>query len=71
MTLPCISGHWAGDQFVAGSPSFEPNDEYDQRMNAITEARNSLDDAEIALDRGLQAACDQHMADAMNCLVPA
>lgn len=69
--LPCVSDHRSGDEFNPQSPSFEPDAEYDERMEAITAARAALDDAEIALDKGQFGVCDINMAEAMNCLVPA
>lgn len=69
--LPCVSDHRRGDESIPGSPSFEPNTEYDERMDAITAARAALDDAEIALDKGQFGVCDINMAEAMNSLVPA
>ena len=71
MNARCISDYRPGDEFIAGSPSFEPDDEYDERMESIQYARNALDEAEAALDRGQYALADQHMADAMSGLVPA
>lgn len=73
MTPRCISDYRPGDELLHGSPSFEPDSEYDDRMESITAARNALLEAEQALDdtRGPQLGlCDQHMADAMNALVP-
>ena len=70
----CSSDYRRGDEFLPGSPSFEPDSEYDERMYAITDARDALDAAEASLDdtHGPQLGlCDQHMADAMNALVPA
>lgn len=69
--MKCISDYRAGDEFNPQSPSFEPNPEYDERMQAIEAARAALDDAEEALDNGWFARCDQEMASAMSCLVPA
>lgn len=69
--MKCISDYRTGDELVPGSPSFEPDAEYDERMEQIREARLALDEAEEALDSGSYALCDQHMADAMSALVPA
>jgi hypothetical protein len=71
MNPRCISDYRTGDEFLAGSPSFEPDADYDERMESIQYARNALDEAEAALDKGQMALCDQHMADAMSGLVPA
>ena len=71
MATPCISAHRPGDQHLAGSPSFEPNAEYDERLAAIDAARDALDDAEKALDMKRFALCDLAMADAITFLVPA
>ena len=48
------------------SPPDDENEDYTERMEAITYARNALDEAEAALDRSQWAIADMHMADAMS-----
>ena len=47
MTTRCVSDYRRGDEFLPGSPSFEPDSEYEERMEAITDARDALNAAEF------------------------